>query len=55
MEKYTYDPKGFLKWCKSIDDVYIKDEAKSRFITEEVLELFKKIPCVSFSLFIHVH
>ena len=48
MEKYTYDPKGFLKWCKSIDDVYIKDEAKSRFITEEVLELFKKIPCVSF-------
>ena len=48
VEKYTYDPKGFLKWCKSIDDVYIKDEAKSRFITEEVLELFKKIPCVSF-------
>ena len=47
VEEYTYDPKGFLKWCKSIDDEYIKDEAKSRFIGSEVLELFKKIPCVS--------
>lgn len=47
VEEYTYDPKGFLKWCKSIDDEYIKDEAKSRFISSEVLELFKKIPCVS--------
>mmetsp|Transcript_31053 Transcript_31053/g.68167 ORF Transcript_31053/g.68167 Transcript_31053/m.68167 type:complete len:489 (+) Transcript_31053:176-1642(+) len=45
VEKYTYDPNGFLKWCKSIDDVYIKDEEKSRFISEEVLELFKQIPC----------
>lgn len=45
VEEYTYDPEGFLKWCKSIDDVYMKDEEKSRFISEEVLELFKQIPC----------
>jgi hypothetical protein len=47
VEEYTYDPDGFLKWCKSIDEVYIEDEAKSRFFTREILELFKKIPCVS--------
>lgn len=53
VEEYTYDPKGFLKWCKSIDDEYIKDETKSRFINEDVLELFKKIPCVSCRLNIY--
>lgn len=45
VDKYAYNPDGFRKWCKSIDDVFIKDEEKSRFMTEEILELFRKIPC----------
>jgi len=44
-KKYPNDPDGFRKWCGDIDEEYLEKEKKSRFIDDDLIPLFERLPC----------